>query len=819
MKINFFIYILFFFYVSLSQENTRFIITGKIINQQSGNPISNVNLTCHLSGTITDENGKYTLKIEEQKNTTIQMIASHQGYKNDTIFISLKNKETIIQHNIQLEEVSTTLTEIDLKSDKSRQQGITTIDPKIINKLPATSGGIESIIKLLPGVSSSNELSSQYSVRGGNYDENLIYVNGIEIYKPFLVRNGEQEGLSFINPNMIASIDFSSGGFQSKFGDKLSSVLNVKYKQPTKNNTSLTSSALGISINMEGYVNKKTHQLSYLMGGRIRANNFLFKSLDTKGDYKPLFKDFQTYITYKNTNYPEWEFSLLNYYSQNKYEMTPQNREAKFGTVQEALQLTIYFEGKEIDNYETKLTAISSTYSPNKLLKLKFTSSFFQTKEQEFYDILGEYWLGELDNNIGSDQLGEVVFNRGVGAYMNHARNVFNANVFNAYHDGTYILPDMLVPFAGNQGGAIAEWGFKYQIENIKDEIREWVMIDSAGYSISPINNNNLNLFEFRTGESKILSNRISSYLQVSNSLQINNIDIYYTAGSRINYWDFNHEFFISPRGMISIKPNWNQDWVFNMSCGSYNQSPFFKEYRNEEGDLNKSIKSQKSVHYIINSDHHFRYLNRPFKFTAAIYYKKLWDIIPFEIDNLRLIYLNQNNAHGYATGLDLKLFGEFVPNVDSWISISLLKTQEDIKGDGHGYIPRPTDRRLNASIFFQDYFPKNPNYKMQLSLIYGTGLPFGAPNSERFEQILRIPSYKRLDIGFSRVIKKSDFVSNYQFINYFKSIWASIEIFNLIAAQNTSSYIWVSDSENNYYAVPNYLTGRLLNFKLNMHF
>ncbi|MBE37758.1 MAG: TonB-dependent receptor [Flavobacteriales bacterium] len=812
-KILFYIIYIFYLFAG-AQELETFTIKGKVLNQSDKKNISNVNILCDDKGTISNKKGLYKLTINAGKNTIIQVVASHQGYKNDTTIINLNQEKSIINKNILLQKISTPLLEIDLISDKSREQGVIKIDPKIINKLPTTTGGIEPIIKLLPGVSSSNELSSQYSVRGGNYDENLIYVNDIEIYKPFLVRNGEQEGLSFINPNMISSIEFSSGGFQAKYGDKLSSVLDVKYKKPNKNNILISTSALGVLINAEGYIKTKQfnslHEIRYLIGTRIRSNNFLFNSLDTQGDYKPIFKDIQTYITYNNSNYSKWEFSLLNYYSQNKYEMIPQNREAKFGTVQEALQLTIYFEGKEIDNYETTLNAISSLYTPNNLLKLKFTSSFFQTKEQEFYDIVGEYWLSELDNNIGSDQLGEVAFNRGVGAYINHARNVFEASVFNIYHDGKYIL---------NSEAGLAEWGIKYQIENINDQVREWEMVDSAGYSISAINNNDLNLFEFRTGNSSLNSSRFSSYIQFSNKYKLNKLDIYFTGGSRLNYWDFNKELFMSPRAMMSFKPNWKKDFIFNLSFGSYNQSPFFKEYRDFEGNLNKNIKAQKSIHYVINSDYQFKYLNRPFKLTGSIYYKKLSNIIPFEIDNLRIIYLNENNANGYATGIDLKLFGEFVPGVDSWMSISLLKTQEDIEGDEYGFIPRPTDRRLNASIFFQDYFPNNPNYKMQLSLIYGSGLPFGAPKSERFEQVLRIPSYKRLDIGFSRLIKNEKEKSRVMFLNYFKSIWASLEIFNLIGIQNTSSYIWVSDAQNNYYAVPNYLTGRLINVKLNMKF
>lgn len=800
----FYIFILFTFIINAQETSETLIIRGQITDSNNI-PIQNVNLQYNNTGTISGQNGKYQLELIYKDS--IQIILSHVSYETDTLILILNNKQKITNQNITLKETDNFLNNINLVSDEYRFKGLTKIDPTNFKKLPNTSGGIESLIKLLPGISSNNELSNQYSVRGGSYDENLIYVNGIEVYKPFLVRNGEQEGLSFINSNMIASVEFSAGGFESKFGDKLSSVLNVEYKKPTRRNTMLSMSSLGLEMNSEGRTNN--YLLSYLIGMRIRSNDFLFNSLDTKGDYRPLFKDFQTYFTYQI--HPDLELSLLNYYSQNKYEFTPHTREAKFGTVQEALQLTIYFEGQEVDNYETNLTALSSAYSPNDLLKLKLTSSFFRTKEQEFYDILGEYWLGELDNNIGSDQLGQVVFNRGVGSYMNHARNIFKANVFNLYHDGNYI-------WKINKHKYIIDWGMKYQIENINDEIREWVMVDSAGYSISPITED-LHLYQFQSGNASITSNRVSSYAQISNKVKTEKVNIHYTIGSRINYWDFNNELFISPRAMMSIQPNWKKDIIFNFSCGSYNQSPFFKEYRYQNGTLNTNIKSQKSIHYVASSDYQFEYLNRPFKFTSAIYYKQLWDIIPFEIDNLRIIYLNENNAKGYAAGLDLKLFGEFVPNVDSWISLSLLTTKEDIEGDGHGYIPRPTDRRLNASIFFQDYFPNNPNYKMQLSLIYGTGLPFGAPNTDRHEQTLRIPAYRRLDIGFSRSIKRENYQSKWKFINNFKSIWASLEIFNLIGIQNTSSYIWVSDSSNRYYAVPNYLTGRLLNLKINIKF
>ena len=780
------------------------IIRGTITNNFNES-LGNVSLKYNTTGTITNNTGQYTLPINRNGDITITI--SHINYVSQILNLKISDNDSVIVKNIILKKKLNILSNIQLNSEQYRFKGVTKIDPKTLTNLPNTSGGIESVIKLLPGISSNNELSNQYSVRGGSFDENLIYVNGIEVYKPFLVRTGEQEGLSFINPNMIESIEFSAGGFEAKYGDKLSSVLSVDYKKPKQQNNFISISALGTELNTEG--NSQNYRFSYLLGIRIKSNQFLLQSLDTEGSYKPLFKDFQTYLTYQVN--PELELSFLNYYSQNKYQMIPLTRQAKFGTITEALQLTIYFEGQEIDNYETNLTAISSIYTPSERMKLKLTSSFYTTKEQEFYDILGEYWLAELDNNIGSEQLGQISFNRGIGSYMNHARNTFNANVFNIYHDGQYIVQ--------STHSHLINWGVKYQIETIKDEVKEWTMIDSAGYSMSNIINPNLNLYSYQTGNSALTSNRLSSFMQVSSDFTKQNINFHYTIGARLNYWDFNNELFISPRGMLSIKPDWGKDVVFNLSCGSYNQSPFFKEYRYTNGTLNQDIKSQKSIHYLINSDYQFTSWGRPFKLTSSIFYKSLWDIIPFEIDNLRIIYMHENNAHGYATGIDFKLYGEFVPEVDSWISISLLKTQEDIMGDGHGYIDRPTDRRFNASIFFQDYFPNNPKYKMNLTLIYGSGLPFGAPNSERHEQTLRIPSYRRVDIGFSKSIKNENETLNIKFLNNFKSIWLGIEVFNLIGIQNTTSYIWVSDSNNRYYAVPNYLTSRLLNIKLNIKF
>lgn len=791
-------------FVFAQNNPSQITIKGKVLDQFK-KPISNVNITHNNFGTISSPEGEFQLKLSIQNKLNIKF--SHVGYKIQNLEINANNKSFYDLGEIILTDKDNYLSDVKITSDEYRFKGFTTIDPKKLEQLPSISGGVESIIKLLPGVSASNELSNQYSVRGGNYDENLIYINGIEIYKPFLVRNGQQEGLSIINSNLVSSIEFSAGGFDAKFGDKLSSVLNIKYFEPKTQKTNVNLSPLGLELSTMG--TSKNYLLSYQLGARVKTNRSILNSMDDNNNYNSRFGDIQSLIKYDLNS--EIQLSFFSYYSENKYEMIPISREAKFGTVSEALQLTIYFEGKEVDSYITNLNALSSKYSPNENLEIRLTSSFFNTKEQEFYDILGEYWLGELDNNLGSDQLGEVVFNRGVGAYMNHARNELSANVWNMYFDGIYNFKLNDLPFELN-------WGGKFQIESVTDNIREWVMIDSAGYSISPFNND-LNLYEFYKGNSHLESKRTSSYFQISNDFKIKNDKINWILGARFNYWDFNNELFISPRFNINYKPQWNRDFIFNASIGSYNQSPFFREFRDNLGNLNTNIKSQKSIHYVVNSDYQFNYLNRPFKLTTSIFYKKLWDLIPFELDNLQINYLNENNATGYSAGLDFKIFGEFVPDVDSWLSLSLLTTRENIKGDGYGYIPRPTDRRLNASVFFQDYFPNNPNYKMQLSLSYGSGLPFGAPNTERYQQTLRIPSYKRLDIGFSRSIKRTDKKSKLDLLNNFKSIWASLEIFNLVNIQNTSSYIWVSDASNRYYAVPNYLTGRLFIFKVNLDF
>ena len=499
--------------------------------------------------------------------------------------------------------------------------------------------------------------------------------------------------------------------------------------------------------------------------------------------------------------------------------MIPNDRETEFGTVNEALKLRIYFEGQELDKYETYFGAISSKYQPNTKLNLQFTGSIFKTFEQENFDIIGEYWLYQLDNNLGSEDFGDIAFDRGVGKYINHARNNLNATVSNLSHNGSY----------NNESGSF-NWGIKLQKEEIDDNISEWQLIDSAFFNYPHPNDNiggdsdpsqEIILNELLKTQINLVSYRNSGYVQVSKDIK--NISL--KVGTRDSYCSFNEEFIMSPRLSFAYAPFWEKDVVFRAATGLYYQSPFYKELRNTSGELNYNIKSQKSVHFVIGSDYLFYNWGRPFKWITEIYYKKLENLIPYKVDNVRIQYLSNELSNGYATGIDMKINGEFVPGVESWASLSIMKTEEDIVGDTKlntsgnevevGYIPRPTDQRVNFSMFFQDYIPGNPNYKMHLNFIYGTGLSFGPPKSEKFQDILRIPDYRRVDIGFSAVIKQETKKSRFKFLNLFNSIWISAELFNLLDINNTVSYLWISDINGREYAVPNYLTSRQINTKL----
>ncbi|MFH1322134.1 MAG: TonB-dependent receptor [Bacteroidota bacterium] len=821
----------------------------------------NISVLGFPGGTSSSEFGKYELSVPADEEITL--VFSHIGFSTKKIKLTLAQSERY-QLNTELQVSSRELTDVTIEDEQTRTTTLTRIDPKTISIIPTPSGGIEAIIKTLPGVSTRSELSSQYSVRGGNYDENLVYVNDIEIYRPFLIRSGQQEGLSFVNSDMVSSILFSAGGFDAKYGDKMSSVLDIKYRKPTKFAGSATMSLLGGAAHVEGV--SKSYRLSYQLGIRQKSNRYILNSLNTEGDYKPSFTDFQGFITYDISDV--FEMNILGNYARNKYSFVPLTRETDFGTINEALRLTIYFDGQEVDKFETWMGAISNVYKPNENLTLKFIASSFKTYESETFDIQGQYWIDELEKDMSKEEFGEVASNKGVGTYLTHARNYLDALVFSIEHKG-YLTRENpgKIPFLNNflqddkqnrsrRLTSYMQWGIKYQNETINDQLNEWKMIDSAGYSLphpgdsvgypQPQLTQKIELQDVLRTKININSNRFSGYVQ-NNWTWTSKDTVGYTlaAGIRTNYWDLNKQLLFSPRISFSLKPRWRRDVVFRTATGYYHQPPFYRELRNLEGNLNSDLKAQQSIHFVIGSDYNFKAWNRPFKFISEIYYKHLENLVPYEIDNVRIRYYAENSAHGYATGIDMKVNGEFVKGIESWACLSVMQTQEDIENDFYydyfndegekiifgytwndsivdsiryepGYIPRLTDQRVNFSLFFQDYLPRFPNYKMHLNLVFGSRLPFGPPSFERYKDTLRIPPYRRVDIGFSTLLLSEDTeLSPKNPFRHFESIWISMEVFNLLGINNTISYIWIKDITNREYAIPNYLTSRLLNVKV----
>jgi hypothetical protein len=637
-----------------------------------------------------------------------------------------------------METFSQELGEIRVAEQRQNSGNVTRIDPKFVDALPdAATGAVEALIKTLPGVSTNNELSSQYTVRGGNFDENLVYVNDIEIYRPFLIRAGQQEGLSFINSDMVSTIDFSAGGFNAKYGDKMSSVLDIKYRKPSDFRGSASASLLGATAHFEDVALKG--KLSHISGIRYKTNRYILGSLDEQGEYDPNFVDFQAYITYQFSE--KFDVSFLGNVAQNEYRFVPKTRETTFGTWVNPLNTKIYFNGQETDDFQTYLGAVSANFHPNQNLNLKVIASAYYATEKETYDILGQYYLNELERNMSSEAFGDSVLNLGVGSFLNHARNYLDATVYSFSHRGAF-----------NSEKHLLNWGIKFQREHIDNKINEWVYRDSAGYSI-PYSDTEVKLYYTLNSRNKLNSNRLTGFIQDTYSLPVSSGDLYVTGGIRFNYWDFNQELLISPRATVSYYPEWENKVSFRLSAGMYHQSPFFKELMNTDGSINGKAKAQRSYQVVAGADYIFTAWDRPFRLSTEAYYKYMNRLIPYQIDNVRIRYIAEQEAAGYATGIDMKINGEFVSGVQSWASLSFMSTKEDIKGDGHGFIPRPTDQWMNFSLFFQDYLPGNPSYKMQLSGFYGAGLPTGPSNSERYMHVFRMPPYRRIDLGFSKVI------------------------------------------------------------------
>ena len=761
-------------------------------------------------GTVTNLQGHYSLSF--QTSDTVTVVFSMMGF--ETRKRKLVRPQGNLTINITLPIMNYELGEVSITERRRQTGSMQLMDARASRLMPDASGGnIESMLATQAGVSSNNELSSQYNVRGGSFDENLVYVNGIEVYRPLLIRAGQQEGMSFINPDMVESVGFSTGGFDAQYGDKMSSVLDITYKKVQGLEGCLSASLLGGSA----YVGVGNKRFSWTNGLRYKTNRYLLGTLDTKGEYDPRFLDYQTYFGYRPN--PKLEIGFIGNIAENRYQFRPEDRYTSFGTLNDIRQFKVYFEGQEKDLFRTFFGAGYATWHLRPHSSLSLRASAFRTQERETYDITGQYWLSSLDNESSTDQAETA----GIGTYMEHARNYLTADVQSYSLEGRHRLNRHEL-----------QWGAELKHERIKDKMREWELRDSAGYSIpagpdGPVLSYTLN------SANRTDSHRYSFFVQDTYKHNASIGLLTLTAGVRGSYWDWNREFILSPRLSVGLIPTFNDRLTFRAAWGIYYQAPFYKEFRcTSEQDgistvtLNSDIRSQRSIHYVIGSDYHFRALNRLFRFSTEVYYKDLDNLIPYNIDNVRIDYYGRNLAKGYATGLDMKLFGEFVPDTDSWISFSLMKTEEKIlqpdnttegqtKATYGTWLPRPTDQRYRLSLYFTDYFPGSRKWKLSLTGTLAGGLPFGPPHQGREKAMFRTPPYRRVDIGMSRcLLDEADTSARRRFV---RSIWLSLDVFNLLDIHNVNSYYWITDAQSNQYAIPNYLTSRQINLHLQIKF
>lgn len=794
-----------------------------VVLDEYGQPIPGVDVVCNSSYTQTDNNGFYLLEITANKKVIINF--SHLSfitYTSDELQLA-NGAEYELHPVLQINVEQLDAVEVG-GGGKKRLQGMVTVSPATIRNIPTASSGVETLLKSLGGTNGNNELSSQYMARGGNYDENLVYVNEIQVYRPFLIRSGQQEGLSFINTDMIQNVDFSAGGFQAKYGDKLSSVLDITYKKPVAFEAAVSGSLLGGSVTVG--TKSKNSKLTTLTGVRYRNNSLLVNSKQTETKYDPVFADIQTYITYKFSN--KFEVDFLGNYSVNQYNYTPLTRQTNFGTIDEPVALLIFYEGQEEDEYQTTFGAFKANYYLNDNTTLKLIGSAYHATEQEYFDIFAQYRLGEVNTDIGGGNLGDVEFSEGIGSQLNHARNDLDALIFNLEHKGIYKKKEHQL-----------DWGIKYTHEDIRDRLVEWEVIDSAGFSIrpyfEPVNDQPYTpytgpLVPYQSVRATNYTNidRFSGYAQYSYLKKSSKADYFLNAGVRAHSWTVsgenltsNTQITVSPRVQLGIKPNWEKDMVFRLSGGMYNQPPMYRELRDSSAMVNPNVKAQKSIHIVAGNDYSFKlWGNRPFKLTTEIYYKHLTDVNPYTLENVRIRYRAKNNAVAYAYGLDMQFNGEFVPGTESWFSFGYLKTEENI--DNRGYIARPTDQRLKFAALFQDYVPKIPNLRMYLNMVYNTGLPGGSPSyADPYIYQTRLKDYKRADMGISYVL--ADYNKTHpkgHWLHPFKEFTFGFEIFNIFENLNSITNTWVRDVySKRQYGIPNYMTGRVFNIKMNMKF
>lgn len=775
----------------ISIKAQTFTLQGKVTDSNMS-PVELATVSVIEQGKMTMTNLKGEFSIQLRSADSVVVRFSMVGYKTKTrVLRRPRGKQTLL---IQLYDdnqlAGITVTE------KKRQTGSTQqLETKDIKNTPSVTGNaVEELIQSQAGVSTHSELSSQYNVRGGSFDENSVYINNVEIYRPFLVRSGQQEGLSIINPDMVESIGFSTGGFEARYGDKMSSVLDIKYKKPKKFEANVAANLLGASA----FVGFSTKKFSWSNGIRYKTNKYLLGSLDTKGEYQPNFLDYQTYLTYEPTK--NWSIEVIGDISENHYNFYPEDRETKFGTMENVKSFKVFFDGQEKDVFRTYFGSLSISRKFGEKTKLSLIASAFHTNEQERYDIQGQYWLTQTETSE----------NLGVGTYMEHARNYLKATV-----------KSIKFALEHKTKKHDIQAGLTYRIENITEDSKEYEMRDSSGYSI-PHTGEDLYMIYSLKAKNTLDANRLETYIQDTWRFSSKGEHTFFTLnyGIRFSHWNFNKESIISPRISLGIVPAFNHDVTMRFATGIYYQAPFYKELRDTTtingityATMNNKIKSQRSIHFIAGFDYRFKMKDRPYKFTAEAYYKALSNLVPYTVDNVKIVYDASQQCSGHAMGLDLKLYGEFVPGTDSWVSLSLMNTRININGKS---IPLPTDQRYSLNLFFTDYFPGTDRWRMSLKLAFADGLPFGAPHRQLDEQPFRAPAYKRADIGMSyRLLnnEKGDRKS------IFKNIWLGIDCLNLLGINNVNSYYWITDVTNQQYAVPNYLTGRQINIKASFEF
>ncbi|MGO3183757.1 MAG: TonB-dependent receptor [Aequorivita sp.] len=795
------------------------VIKGIILDENDF-PVAGANVTYNEAGTISDFNGFYMLEIPSKEDVTITF--SHLSYKKVQLTVNLSPNEDY-ELNPVMDATIEQIGEVVISGrENKRVEGVTTIAPEVIRKMVGANAGVENLLKSLPGVSGNDELSTQYAVRGGNYDENLVYVNEIEVYRPFLIRSGQQEGLSFVNSDLTSNVDFSAGGFQAKYGDKLSSVLDITYRRPVSFGATVDASLLGASGSIEGVT--KDGRLSGILGVRYRDNSLFVNAKQTETNYRPKFADAQTYLTYKFSN--KFELSFLGNVSLNQYNYKPLTKQTNFGTITDPVALLVFYEGQEEDKYNTYFGALKSTWVVSDNYTAKFIGSLYQTTEQEYYDILAEYRLGEVNTEIGGEDLGEVEYTRGIGGQLTHARNDLDALILNIEHKGNLSIEDNNI-----------EYGIKYTREDIRDRVREYEIIDSAGFSIRPpIFPPNNQPYEPNTSpiapytDVRALNDtqidRFSGYAQWSRKTNLGNSELWLNAGVRAHNWtvsgkniESKTQTVFSPRAQVSLKPDWDMDMLFRLSGGVYHQPPFYRELRDSSGTVQPGVKAQNSIHIVFGNDYSFKMWDRAFRLNSELYYKHLTDVNPYTLENVRIRYRANNNAVAYAYGLDLRLAGEFVPGTESWLSFGYLKTEENI--NDRGYIFRPTDQRLKFGMLFQDYIKVIPSMKMYLNLTYNTGLPGGSPSyADPYKYQVRLPDYKRADIGMSYMIVDDTKLRDSGWLKPFKELSIGAEIFNIFDVQNSITNTFVRDVYTKVqYSIPNYLTPRVFNVRVTAKF